>query len=246
MSLNNRLKAYRTELMLSQEELARKAGINDKYYGRVERGESSPTIDCFFKICSSLELHPAEIFITETSSKKKPSVISPAIAKCIIRGLQHNIDIHINRNVYFDDCENSVWYNGYVGSMSFDEFELKLYAVGNIRGKLYLDGKLIIQLNGEDISAELRKYISNDKQLIQLIEYMDDNEEILQSKKGNALFLQESNWFSASLVNNQTGEEVYNSIILDCDSIISALSDFTLLFDLVFMNKKAYSEIIVK
>jgi len=236
MSLLDHLKAYRRAMLLSQEELARRAGINDKYYGRVERGESSPTIDCLYKICSSLEMTPAEFFLVEVSSRKDRSTIPPSFAKCIIHGLQNDIDVHFNRDAIFDDCENCIWYNGYVGSMCFDEFELTLFAIGNIRGDLYLDGNLILQLNGEDISSELRKYICSDKQLFQITEYMGFDEDVLKTKNGNALFLQESNWLTANIINHQTGEILFSDIVLDGDNVINALSNYTLLFDLVFMK----------
>ena len=45
MDIGNKLKAYRLSFNLTQEELsAYKAGINEKYYGRLERNESCPTI----------------------------------------------------------------------------------------------------------------------------------------------------------------------------------------------------------
>ena len=53
MNIGNKLKAYRLSFNLTQEELAYKAGINEKYYGRLERNESCPTIEKMEKICKA-------------------------------------------------------------------------------------------------------------------------------------------------------------------------------------------------
>lgn len=45
MNIGKRLKAYREYHQLTQEDLATKAGVNEKYYGRIERNESCPTVD---------------------------------------------------------------------------------------------------------------------------------------------------------------------------------------------------------
>lgn len=47
MNIGKRLKAYREYHQLTQEDLATKAGVNEKYYGRIERNESCPTVDKF-------------------------------------------------------------------------------------------------------------------------------------------------------------------------------------------------------
>lgn len=54
MDIGNKLKVYRLSFNLTQEELAYKAGINEKYYGRLERNKSFPTIDKLEKICIAL------------------------------------------------------------------------------------------------------------------------------------------------------------------------------------------------
>lgn len=50
MNIGKRLKAYREYHQLTQEDLATKAGVNEKYYGRIERNESCPTVDKLEKI----------------------------------------------------------------------------------------------------------------------------------------------------------------------------------------------------
>lgn len=234
MSFSQRIRAYRKALGISQEDLSRRAGINEKYYGRIERGESSPTIDCFLKICQALEIMPAEPFLVELVFGNKESETSYKLATQIVKNFKNDIDIHVNRDLLFEECENVIWFHGFVGSMGFDEFELLIYAVGNIRGELYLDNELVLQINGSDVSSELRKYINDDQQLYQLLEYMSFDPNVLQNKNGNALFLSESNWFSANVVNQRTNEMLYQDIILESDTIINAFSETKLFFDLIF------------
>lgn len=63
-----RVKAYRIERHLSQEEVAFRAGISTIYFGRVERGERCPTIDTLLKLSSALCVSPAELLEFEESS----------------------------------------------------------------------------------------------------------------------------------------------------------------------------------
>ena len=53
------LKYYRIERGFTQEDLAQAANINEKYYGKIERGESSPTLAIFFCICNALDTTPS-------------------------------------------------------------------------------------------------------------------------------------------------------------------------------------------
>lgn len=62
MNIGNKLKAYRLSFNLTQEELAYKAGINEKYYGRLERNESCPTIEKMEKICTALNTDIVSFF----------------------------------------------------------------------------------------------------------------------------------------------------------------------------------------
>ena len=194
MNIGKRLKAYREYHQLTQEDLATKAGVNEKYYGRIERNESCATV----------------------------------------RGLQNDIDIHFNRNALLDGCDNCLWYNGYICSMSFDEFELCIYAVGNIKGTLYIAYQAVLEVNRNDISSELRKYVNDDIQLSAIIEYMGYDEGVLHEHEGNVFFVNESNWLIARLVNHMTGEIVQDDIILDSGSITDVLNSRDAFFDYIF------------
>lgn len=237
MNIAQRIKIYRKYLGMTQEMLASKAGINEKYYGRIERGESCPTVDYVIKLCDAMEIDVVELFLCEEDMGERKFRRNPRVTSTIINGLKYDIDIHFNRDSIFDGCESAIWYNGFVGSMNFDEFELRIYAVGNVKGQLYLNGECILELNTEDAANELKKYIKDDKALTALIEYMPFDSEILEEKGGNAFFVSESNWLMARLINNNTGEILHDDIILDTDNIMEGLSNRDLLFDYIFSDK---------
>lgn len=54
INIGNALKYYRKLSKLTQVQVADMAGVNDKYYGEIERGESSPTLDRLELISYSL------------------------------------------------------------------------------------------------------------------------------------------------------------------------------------------------
>lgn len=56
MNIGILLKYYRKLNNLSQFALAEEADINEKYYGRIERGESSPTIQILERLCKGLNV----------------------------------------------------------------------------------------------------------------------------------------------------------------------------------------------
>lgn len=208
MDVGNSLKAYRLLYNLTQEELAYKAGINEKYYGRLERNESCPTIETLEKICAALNIDIASFFLFDASN---------------------SMDIHFNRDNLIKGCYNCIWYNGYIGSASFEEFEIKLFAAGNVKGKLYKNSRVVLELNGKDISNALLEYVKNDVELNELIECMSYDKDVLEKKNGNALFIQESNWLEAKLVDNENEIVIDEGIILDEHNVLKA-----------FMNKDAW------
>lgn len=234
MNIAQKIKAYRKFKGLTQETVASKAGLNEKYYGRIERGESCPTIDSINKICLALEIDISELLLFEENNGDMKFRRNPRITRAIINGLKNDIDIHFNRNIIFNGCESSIWYNGYIGSMNFDEFELQLFAVGNIKGILYKEGDVLLELNSEDVTNELKKYITDDKELSSLIEYMPFDQKVLEDKSGNAFFVTETNWLMARLIDNNSGTLIQDEIILDTDNVIEGLSNKDMLFDYIF------------
>lgn len=234
MNIGKQLKTYRQSKHLTQETLADMAGVNEKYYGCIERNENCPTVEKLIQICKALDIDIIEIFLYEIINNQKYSFFNQKVTSIIVNGIKNNIDIHFNRDILRDGCQNSLWYNGFIGSMNFEEFELQLYAVGNIKGKLFIDFEEVLEFNEKDIFIELQKYIKNDSELYEIIEYMSVDEKILKEKDGNALFIIESNWLSAKLLDNQKEKVINSEIILDDDNILSVFKNTKLFIDYIF------------
>jgi DNA-binding XRE family transcriptional regulator len=62
VALGSRLRQLRAARGLSQEALARRAGINRSFYSKIETGTQSPTIDKLHNIAAALHVHIAELF----------------------------------------------------------------------------------------------------------------------------------------------------------------------------------------
>ncbi len=60
-ALGRAVRTIRIERGLSQEEAGSRAGIGRSFYGRVERGEASPTYETILKLADGFEIGAAEI-----------------------------------------------------------------------------------------------------------------------------------------------------------------------------------------
>ena len=57
-----RLRRFRHQSGLTQEELAARAGLNRNYIGMIEREENSPTVDTLEKLAAVLKIEPKLFF----------------------------------------------------------------------------------------------------------------------------------------------------------------------------------------
>lgn len=55
-AIGERIRSFRLELQISQEELANEADIPLSQIGRIERGETNPTISTLFVIAEALKI----------------------------------------------------------------------------------------------------------------------------------------------------------------------------------------------
>jgi len=60
--IGEKIRYYRKERKLSQEELAFKAALHNTYIGQLERGEKNVTVESLAKVCSALDISLAEFF----------------------------------------------------------------------------------------------------------------------------------------------------------------------------------------
>lgn len=65
-NIGSRLQKLRTNLGLSQEQVALRAGITTTYYGQIERNLKNPTVHVIEEICSALNITLEEFFRAET------------------------------------------------------------------------------------------------------------------------------------------------------------------------------------
>ena len=217
-NIGQRLKNLRTFYKLSQSKMAEWADIDDKYYGRIERNESTPTISIIEKVCTGLDIPLVQFFMPSSKLLQMDFLNEYNVQKVQAMNMPNDIDIHFNRNVLLKDCNNCLWYNGYIASAYYDEFEIQLVAEGNIKAQVYINFEEVASLNDSSISNELNKYIKNDKELASIMVREDYNEEILSERQGNVMFVPESNWLSFVIINHSSGEEI-DRIELDTENI---------------------------
>lgn len=60
--IGKRIRNYRTQLKLSQEELAEKCSLHPTYIGQVERGDKNATIESISKIAAGLDVPLITLF----------------------------------------------------------------------------------------------------------------------------------------------------------------------------------------
>ena len=61
--VGNNIKHYRKKLGITQEELAKKAGLHRTYIGGIERGERNITLDSLQVIAIALNAAPVELIV---------------------------------------------------------------------------------------------------------------------------------------------------------------------------------------
>ena len=65
MEIGHILKYYRALHKLTQTEVAERAGINEKYYGKLERDESVPTLDKVEMLCQAFDIRVIDLLATK-------------------------------------------------------------------------------------------------------------------------------------------------------------------------------------
>ena len=67
MATAEKIRYYRRQKGMSQEDLALKANLNPAFFGQVERGLKCPTVDTLYKIAKALEVPLPELVRFESS-----------------------------------------------------------------------------------------------------------------------------------------------------------------------------------
>ena len=74
--IGERLRNYRLNAKLSQENLAELAGVHPTYIGQLERGEKNATIESVVKVARALQLPLEELFVNIITSSAGNNEIS--------------------------------------------------------------------------------------------------------------------------------------------------------------------------
>ncbi len=93
--VGRRLRHFRTAQGLSQEQVALMSGLNTNSVGMIERGLKSPTLITLKRICDSLGITPAELFLYD--GEQPPADNGPAIQK--VETLMHDLPAEDARRV---------------------------------------------------------------------------------------------------------------------------------------------------
>jgi transcriptional regulator with XRE-family HTH domain len=70
--IGNRIKYYRKDAGLTQEQLAEKSGLHNTYIGQIERGEKNVTVKNIYKIAEALNV-PLDVLFSDIMSGKNTS-----------------------------------------------------------------------------------------------------------------------------------------------------------------------------
>lgn len=62
IKVGQKIKQLRTELKLTQEDLAFKVGVDRSYMGFLERGEKNPTLSTLIKVARALKVSLKDMF----------------------------------------------------------------------------------------------------------------------------------------------------------------------------------------
>ena len=86
LEIGQRIRNYRLQKKLSQEELAERCGLHPTYIGQVERGEKNATIESVSKISAGLEVSLSTLF-ENVESTGRPENNYPSQAYNLVQSL---------------------------------------------------------------------------------------------------------------------------------------------------------------
>ena len=81
MATAEKIRYYRHQKGMSQEDLALKANLNPAFFGQVERGLKCPTIDTLYKIASALNVPLPELVRFEASQEENVGRLRDIVAR---------------------------------------------------------------------------------------------------------------------------------------------------------------------
>lgn len=209
--------------------LSANSGVDAKYLKKIEDNISRPSVDEIEKICDGFNI-PLSLFFIPTSCE----LIEYEIQKLKIDKILSGFDFRFNTKNLFSNCYKSIWYSGYICSAFYDEVEIQVYADGNVKAVIYDGYEEVIEIDGEDVGAELMKYVKSDKELEEMGILGEFDQHELDLHGGRAIFVSECNWLCAQVINHET-EEVSEGDIIEYDDIFGFFrSDAEVLLNYIY------------
>ncbi len=177
-----RLREYYFEW--SKYKLSTESGVDAKYIKKIEDNLSRPSVEVIEKICEGFDI-PLALFFSPTSSE----LIEYEIQKLKIDKIISGFDFRFNTKNLYSNCYKSIWYSGYIGSAFYDEVEIQVYADGNVKAVIYDGYEEVIEIDGEDVGTELRKYVKSDMELEKIAVLGEFDQHELNKRGGKAVFI---------------------------------------------------------
>lgn len=81
-TIGTKLLSIRKRIGLTQSEVAEAAGLSDRTYAEIERGNVNMRTETVLKICTALHITPNEIFTQESSLNIKQAEIFDRLSSC--------------------------------------------------------------------------------------------------------------------------------------------------------------------
>ena len=91
--LGIRLKELRKKLLMTQEELAEKAGLSIQHIGDIERGQANPTFSCVIKIAEVLGINVASLFIQAEDKNVEPAEMKKILINFLSTAKQKHLEM---------------------------------------------------------------------------------------------------------------------------------------------------------
>lgn len=144
-----------------------------------------------------------------------------------IKKQEKNLDIKISLdpNDLYPERLDCIWYGGFIGSISYKDYEISIHATGDVRARLYKNGKEIafVKDRGENgrFYDEFNSFISSDKELY---DAFTNN----SSDKGICLELDNNNWLEFRVYNIKTASYLDFAIfsnIIDTNNVLEAFNN---------------------
>ena len=128
--------------------------------------------------------------------------------------------IELHQQIEYGKC-SSIWYGGFLASVTSGENEFSLYANGDVRAYLidkrndetiaYVKDKSNVGRFGDEMS----QYIKNDAHLMEIIRQEDPI---------YSLEMDDNNWFE-TFFDKLNGVETNNSFVSECDNVFEAITE---------------------